>query len=82
MNTSTWVVVANIGESAPATRSDSSGDMEQLELMELVLMSEHESKEVAEEAAAARRAQKDGWAYSVLPRRDYDAKVRGTESAA
>ena len=38
MDANKWVVVANVGESVQATRSDSSGDMEQLELMELVLM--------------------------------------------
>lgn len=76
-----WVVVANVGGSAPATRSDSSGDMEQLELMELVLMSEHQSRESAETDAKARRAQMDGWSYSVLPRSDYDAKTRAAKSA-
>jgi len=82
MDANKWVVVANVGESVQATRSDSSGDMEQLELMELVLMSEHASKEAAEAEAAARRPQKDGWAYSVLPRREYDARTQATESAA
>jgi hypothetical protein len=56
--------------------------MEQLELMEFVLMSEHASREVAEADAAARRAQKDGWTYSVVPRSEYDAKSGATKSAA
>lgn len=81
MGADTWVVVANVGESEQATRSDSSGDMEQLELMDLVLMSEHASKETAEADAAARWAQKDGWAYSVMPRSAYDAKTRAAKSA-
>ena len=82
MNANNWVVVANVGGSAPATRSDSSGDMEQLELMEFVLMSEHASKEGAEADAWARRALMDGWSYSVLPRSDYEAKTRAAKNAA
>lgn len=82
MDTNTWVVAANVGGSVPATRSDSSGDMEQLEQMDLVLMSEHADREAAEADAAARRAQKDGWAYSVMSRNDYDAKTRAAKSAA
>ena len=74
------MVVADVGKSAPAALSDSSGDMEQLLLMELVLMSEHESKESAEAEASSRRMQNDGWVYLVLPRREYDARVGGTES--
>ena len=81
MSANTWVVVADVGKSVPATRSDSSGDMEQFELMELVLMSEHESKETAETETWARQAQKDGWVYLVLSRREYDDRVGGTEGA-
>jgi hypothetical protein len=76
-----WVVVADVGMSVSSTRSDTSGDMEQFELMELILMSEHESKEKAEAETSARRAQKDGWVYLVLSRHEYDAKVGGTEGA-
>ena len=42
-----WVVVAKVGESVAAKRTDSCGDMEQLELMELILVSEHETKVAA-----------------------------------
>lgn len=76
MDIDNWVVAAKVGESVAATRTDSCGDMEQLELMELILMSEHNTKEAAESAAAARRAHKDGWVYTVLSRRDYDAKTQ------
>lgn len=82
MDVDNWVVVANVGDSVQATRSDSSGDMEQLELMELVLVSEHASREAAEADAAERRAQMDGWAYSVLPKREYLSRTQATESAA
>ena len=81
MGTNTWVVVADVGKSASAVRSDSSGDMEQFELMDLVLMSEHESKETAEAETTARRMQKDGWAYFTLPWVEYDTRVGKTESA-
>ena len=76
MDADKWVVAAKVGESVPATRTDSCGDMEQLELMELILMSEHNTKEAAESAAAARRAHKDGWVYAVLSRHDYDARTQ------
>ena len=82
MDTNSWVVVADVGDSVPAARSDSSGDMEQLELMELVLMSEHASREAAEADAWTRRAQMDGWAYSVMSRSEYDVKTRAAKSAA
>jgi hypothetical protein len=82
MTANNWVVVANVGGSLPATRSDSSGDMEQLELMEFVLMSEHASKEAAEADADARRAQADGWTYSVLPKREFDARTQVPKNAA
>lgn len=72
MHADKWVVVAKVGDSIEAKRSDSSGDMEQFELMEVVLLSEHDNKEAAEAAAAARRAKEHGWTFSVLSRRDYD----------
>ena len=58
-----WVVVAKVGESVAAKRTDSCGDMEQLELMELILVSEHNSKEAADQACAARGAGKCGLAH-------------------
>ena len=78
-----WVVVAKVGESVAAKRTDSCGDMEQLEMMELILVSEHETKKAADHAAAAKRASKDGWAYAVMHRGNYDAGVRtsGTRAA-
>ena len=82
MDTNSWVVVADVGDSVPAARSDSSGDMEQLELMELVLMSEHTSREAAEADAWTRRAQMDGWSYSVMSRSEYDVNTRAAKSAA
>lgn len=82
MDANIWVVVANVGASVQATRSDSSGDMEQLESMELVLMSEHASREAAEAEAAARRAQQDGWTYLVLPKHEYTARAQAPERAA
>ena len=69
-----WVVVAKVGESVAAKRTDS-GDMEQLELMELILVSEHETKVAAEQAAKAKRIAKDGWRYAVMSRRDYEARA-------
>ena len=69
-----WVVVAKVGESVAAKRTDSCGDMEQLELMELILVSEHETKVAAEQAAKAKRIAKDGWRYAVMSRRDYEAR--------
>ena len=77
-----WVVAAKVGESIAAKRTDSCGDMEQLELMDLILISDHDAKEAAEQACAARRADKDGWAYSVLSRRDYDARTRTAKGSA
>jgi hypothetical protein len=49
--------------------------MEQLELMELILVSEHETKVAAEQAAKAKRVSKDGWRYAVMSRRDYEARA-------
>jgi hypothetical protein len=82
MNTHEWVVVAKVGESSSATRTDSCGDMEQLELMELILMSQHETKDAAEQAAAARRAGKDGWVYSVLSQREYETSAQRASRSA
>ena len=71
-----WVVVANVGASLAAKRTDSCGDMEQLELLELILVSEHTTKLVAQDAAAAKRASQDGWVYSVLSRYEYDTRLQ------
>jgi hypothetical protein len=79
MNDNGWVVVAKVGESDAAKRTDSCGDMEQLELMELILVSNHDTNDEAERAAAERLANKDGWLYVAMSRRDYEA---GKESAA
>ena len=73
MDTGKWVVAARVGESAPALRTDSSGDMEQLELMEFIGLSEHDTKQDADRAAEIWNARNDGWVYTVLSRRDYDA---------
>ena len=70
-----WVIVAKVGESVAAKRTDSCGDMEQLELMELILVSEHKTKVAAEQAAKAKRAGKDGWRYAVMSRSYYEARV-------
>jgi hypothetical protein len=60
---------------APAPRLRKCGDMEQVELMELILVSEHETKVAAEQAAKAKRIAKDGWRYAVMSRRDYEARA-------
>jgi len=70
-----WVVVAKVGQSAAAKRTDSSGDMEQLESMELILVSEHGTKAAAEQDARVRRARKDGWRYAVMSQSDYTRAV-------
>ena len=75
-----WVVVAKVGESNAAKRTDSCGDMEQLELMELILVSNHDTNDEAEQAAVERRGNKDGWLYVVMSRRDFEASV-GSETA-
>ena len=80
MDTDKWVVAARVGESAPALRTDSSGDMEQLELMEFIALSEHDTKQDAEWAAEIRNARNDGWVYTVLSRRDYDARTQSAQS--
>ena len=77
-----WVVVADVGQSIAAKRTDSCGDMEQLELMELILVSEHETKVAAEQAAKAKRAGKDGWRYAVMSRRDFEASAASAASRA
>ena len=71
-----WVLVANVGASAAAKRTDSCGDMEQLEMLELILVSEHETKLATMDAANARRARHDGWAYAVLSRYEYDTRLQ------
>jgi hypothetical protein len=75
MSTNRWVVVAEVGASTAATRTDSCGNMEQLELMELILVSKHPTKAAAEQAAAARKSRDDGWVYTVLSRHEYDARM-------
>jgi hypothetical protein len=82
MKTDKWVVAVNVSKSAAARRTDSSGDMEQLELLELILVSEHDTKSAALKDAALRRARKDGWRYVVMSRRDYDSKSRPTTPRA
>ena len=77
-----WVVVAKVGESIAAKRTDSCGDMEQLESMELILVSEHETEKAAELACATKNASKDGWAYVVSSRRDCDARTRTVGASA
>ena len=76
MRNDKWMVVAKVGQSSAAERTDSSGDMEQLETMELILVSEHDTKQAAQQDAAARKAKKDGWRYAVMTRRRYDAKMQ------
>ena len=68
MKRNRWVVVAKVGPSAAAKRTDSCGDMEQLEMMEYLLVSDHDTKASAEQAAAVRRANNDGWRYAVISR--------------
>ena len=75
MKSNKWVVVAKVGESIAAKRTDSCGDMEQLEQMDLILVSEHDMQEAAEQICAAKLAENDGWAYGVLSRGDYDART-------
>jgi hypothetical protein len=70
-----WVVVAKVGESGAAKRTDSCGDMEQLELMELILVSEHDTKEEAEAVASRRQSDIDGWLYAVMLRAEYEKNV-------
>lgn len=82
MKSNGWVVVAKVGESIAAKRTDSCGDMEQLESMELILVSEHDTEKAAELAVSAKRAGKDGWAYAVLSRRRYDTRMQTAEIRA
>lgn len=82
MNDDRWVVAAVVGQSCAAKRTDSCGDMEQLELMEYILVSEHDTRPLADEAATTKRASGDGWQYVVMPRRDYDASVGATAPRA
>jgi phosphopantetheine adenylyltransferase len=77
-----WVVVAKVASSPAATRTDSCGDMEQVELMDLILVSEHETKQAASEAADKRRAARDGWVYIVRPRYQYDSAVQSRSRRA
>ncbi len=81
MNDDRWVVAA-VGQSRAAKRTDSCGDMEQLEAMEYILVSEHDTRQSAEDAAAAKRAAGDDRQYTVMPRRDYEASVGATAPRA
>jgi len=71
-----WVVAAKVGDSVAAKRTDPSGDMETLELMELILVSQHETRPEAEQAARSKRSARDGWVYIVMRKRDFDAQVQ------
>lgn len=82
MNQDKWVVVADVGASVSASRTDSCGDMEQMEQMELILVSHHDTKEAADQACAAKRMSLDGWAYSVISKADYDQRTRSTRDNA
>ncbi len=67
-----WVVVAKVGPSQAAARTDSSGDMEQVELMDVIEISWHASRAAADSALAEKRGGNDGWTYAVMSRRDFD----------
>ena len=82
MKRNRWVVVANVGSSPAAKRTDSSGDMEQLEMMEFLLVSEHDTKNSADLAAEVKRASNDGWRYAVISRRAYDASLASVHPRA
>jgi hypothetical protein len=82
MKRNRWVVVAKVGPSPAAKRTDSCGDMEQLEMMEFLLVSEHDTKNSADQAAEARRASNDGWRYAVVSRRAYDASLASVGPSA
>ena len=75
MNKDKWIVVADVGASVSAARTDSCGDMEQLEQMELILVSHHDTKEAADQACVSKQTSTDGWAYSVISRTDYDQRT-------
>lgn len=75
MSRDQWIVVAKVGDSVAAARTDASGDMEQLELMELIVVSTHDTKRAAEQAATHQRAMNKGWTYTVMRKRDYEARV-------
>ncbi|MEW5963057.1 MAG: hypothetical protein AB1749_05795 [Pseudomonadota bacterium] len=76
MKGNNWVVAARVADSIAAARTDPSGDMEMLELMELILVSEHATKEAAEETARLRRSAQDGWVYVVMSRREFNARAK------
>jgi hypothetical protein len=68
-----WIVVANVGQSRGAARTDASGDMEQMELMDVIEISRHASRAAAERAAQEKNDRRDGWTYAVMSRQDFDA---------
>ena len=82
MKRNRWVVVAKVGPSPAAKRTDSCGDMEQLEMMEFLLVSEHNTKNSADQAAEATRASNDGLRYAVISRRAYDASLTSVDPGA
>ena len=82
MKRNRWVVVAKVGPSPAAKRTDSCGYMEQLEMMEYLLVSDHDTKMSAEQAAAVRRARNDGWRYAVVSRRVYEEGLGSVDPRA
>lgn len=70
MKSDRWVVAAKVGDSDAAKRTDASGDMEQLELLNLIIVSEHATKREADKAAANLRASNEGWHYAVMRKSD------------
>lgn len=65
-----WIVAAKVEDSIAAERTDASGDMEQLEQLDFIIVSEHETKREAEKAAAKQRKANEGWRYAVMRKRD------------
>lgn len=82
MTNAPWVVVAKVADSAAAKRTDSCGDMEQLEMLELIHVSDHVTREAADKAAAGKTVENDGWTYAVMSRADFDATAGAGARAA
>jgi hypothetical protein len=74
MSQDQWIVAAKVGGSV-AARTGASGDMKQLALMELILVSTHDTKQAAERAAAHQQATNEGWVFTVMRKRDYEARI-------
>ena len=51
-------------------------------MMEYLLVSEHDTKMSAEQAAAVRRARNDGWRYAVISRCVYEESLRSVDPRA